>query len=262
MKALRRLDALNRIGNQVFFEAMLPVKDAKPNAPEPRLPAELAVNFAPVDAPVSFPPIWSVSWFRWAQYDASVHNELIRNAGEALGVKALINLTAKEEITVDPQKKQERFRSSVHLLNIFWIEDLLAAINPLEPAAGQDNPGIQRPARAAMAGCRQTISRPIRIGSRSRTARYGEGRQTALSQEHCVECHHGPVRDKAWEGDSILDRRSAEPARTWSSAGDRRYYSNTSNAGRRNGTDRSRRACSPSVRSICRPNSASIRSGI
>ena len=67
-----RLDALNRIGNQVFFEAMLPSMDpAKPNVAMPGLPpAELTANFAPVDAPVSFPPIWGVSWFRWAQYDA------------------------------------------------------------------------------------------------------------------------------------------------------------------------------------------------
>ena len=42
---------------------------------------------------MSFPPIWSVPWFWWAQYDASIEQPLIRNAGEALGVSALINLS-------------------------------------------------------------------------------------------------------------------------------------------------------------------------
>ena len=69
-----RLDALNRIGNQVFY-------------------TDLALggltgfenNLHANDAPVSFPPIWTVPWFWWAQYDASIEQPLIRNAGEALG---------------------------------------------------------------------------------------------------------------------------------------------------------------------------------
>jgi hypothetical protein len=55
-----RLDALNRIGNQVFFEDMLPAEAS-------RLPEHLAANYARIDAPVSFPPIWDVPWFLWAQ---------------------------------------------------------------------------------------------------------------------------------------------------------------------------------------------------
>jgi hypothetical protein len=60
-----RLDALNRIGNQVFFTDMIP-------AATKTLPEQLAGNFARLDAPVSFPPIWDVPWFLWAQYDASI----------------------------------------------------------------------------------------------------------------------------------------------------------------------------------------------
>src|SRR3984885_11625896 len=75
-----RLDALNRIGNQVFYTDMVlsgvTVSDK---------------NMHVRDAPVSFPPIWTVPWFWWAQYDASISQPLIRNAGEALGVAALLN---------------------------------------------------------------------------------------------------------------------------------------------------------------------------
>ena len=77
-----RLDALNRIGNQVFYtDLALGGLSGLEN------------NLHADDAPVSFPPIWTVPWFWWAQYDASIEQPLIRNAGEALGVSALINLS-------------------------------------------------------------------------------------------------------------------------------------------------------------------------
>ena len=60
-----RLDALNRIGNQVFYTDMalsgVTVSDK---------------NMHVRDAPVSFPPIWTVPWFWWAQYDASIAQPL------------------------------------------------------------------------------------------------------------------------------------------------------------------------------------------
>ena len=78
-----RLDALNRIGNQVFSQdfALSGVGGFEKN-----LHAQ--------DAPVSFPPIWTVPWLKYAQYDASIEQPLIRNAGEALGVTALLNLSS------------------------------------------------------------------------------------------------------------------------------------------------------------------------
>ncbi len=78
-----RLDALNRIGNQLFFTNLQGVAsegfDATP-------------NFAPTDAPVNYPHIWDTSWFDWVQYDASIMQPMVRNAGEALGVLARVNI--------------------------------------------------------------------------------------------------------------------------------------------------------------------------
>ena len=115
-----RLDALNRIGNQVFFSDLLPLVTKKNQA----LPEELARNYARPDAPVSFPPIWDVPWFLWAQYDASILNELVRNAGESLGVKTKLNLTMHS----DPNRPL--FRSSMKMKTIFSIEEMLRGPDP------------------------------------------------------------------------------------------------------------------------------------
>lgn len=76
-----RLDAINRIGTQVFFTDLLgaPGFDAR-------------VNLAGNNAPVNFPHIWDTYWFSWVEYDASILQPMFRNAGEALGVGAKINL--------------------------------------------------------------------------------------------------------------------------------------------------------------------------
>jgi hypothetical protein len=77
-----RLDALNRIGNQVFA---LDMRDSKglPNL----------ANYAPTNAPVHFPHIWGAPWFSWAQYNSSIQQPMVRNAGEAMGVAARVNLS-------------------------------------------------------------------------------------------------------------------------------------------------------------------------
>jgi hypothetical protein len=77
-----RLDALNRIGNQVFSLGMRDSK-GQPNR----------ANYAPFNAPVHFPHIWGVPCFSWAQYDSSIQRPMVRNAGEAMGVGALVNLS-------------------------------------------------------------------------------------------------------------------------------------------------------------------------
>ena len=73
-----RLDALNRIGNQVFGLDL--GEDAREN------------NYAATTAPVNFPHIWNTSWFDW---DVQRHDprRMVRDAGEALGVSAPLNLT-------------------------------------------------------------------------------------------------------------------------------------------------------------------------
>lgn len=72
-----RLDALNRIGNQVFAVDM-----------------KREINRVGIDAPVNYPHLWTSSWFDWVQYDGSIMQPLARNTGEALGVSAYLNLTA------------------------------------------------------------------------------------------------------------------------------------------------------------------------
>lgn len=112
-----RLDALNRIGNQVFYTNFL-----DPVTGELKDPL-LKGNFARNDAPVSFPPIWDTPYFLWAQYDASVLNELVRNSGEALGVNAKINMRASAP-------GRPLFGSSIHLSDIARFEELLRGTDP------------------------------------------------------------------------------------------------------------------------------------
>ncbi len=111
-----RLDALNRIGNQVFSQdfALSGVKGFEKN-----LHAQ--------DAPVSYPAIWTVPWFKFAQYDASIEQPLIRNAGEALGVTALLNLS-------DAYPADQLWRSSVNVRTLGWIEDMLRGPDPFKSA--------------------------------------------------------------------------------------------------------------------------------
>ena len=166
-----RLDALNRIGNQVFYTDMVlsgvTVSDK---------------NMHVRDAPVSFPPIWTVPWFWWAQYDASISQPLIRNAGEALGVAALINLSP------DPAPGA-LFRSSVDIENLSSIETMLRGPDP-----SKRNP----PEFGGLASPKW----PVEIFQddpawKIDPARVTKGR--AIYAEICAECHLGPVNDHAFD---------------------------------------------------------------
>ncbi len=114
-----RLDALNRIGNQVFA--------IDPNRPE---------NYVNINAPVNFPHIWTSSWFTWVQYDGSIMQPLIRNTGEAMGTAANTNYTAPIG--------HGRFTTAVPLGNLAWMEDLLAG--PDQPAEVKSFNGLRSPA--------------------------------------------------------------------------------------------------------------------
>jgi mono/diheme cytochrome c family protein len=180
-----RLDALNRIGNQVFY-------------------TDLALggltgfenNLHATDAPVSFPPIWTVPWFWWAQYDASIEQPLIRNAGEALGVSALLNLS--------PDHPPEAlFRSSVALENLVRIEAMLRGADPF----GRDPRGF---------GGLQSPKWPSQLFSddpawQIKPERVAKGR--AVYAEICVECHLGPVNDPAF--DSQFPDKSFWSSKHW-----------------------------------------------
>ena len=165
-----RLDALNRIGNQVFYTDM-----ALSGL------TGFEKNLEARNAPVSFPPIWTVPWFLWAQYDASIEQPLIRNAGEALGVSALVNFspdTAKEAL----------FRSSVAVENLVRIEAMLRGPDPTSehPAFG----GLQPPKWPSQIFDKDPAWQidPVRVS---------KGR--ALYADICVECHLGPVNDPVFD---------------------------------------------------------------
>jgi hypothetical protein len=167
-----RLDALNRIGNQVF------ATDLALNGV-----TGFDKNLVARDAPVSFPPIWTVPWFLWAQYDASIEQPLIRNAGEALGVSALVNLSPDAP-------KEALFRSTMVLENLVRIEDMLR---------GPDDPFNQNPKGF---GGLQAPKWPSQIFADDSAwkidpARVSKGR--ALYAEICVECHLGPVDDPVFD---------------------------------------------------------------
>ena len=93
-----RLDALERIGNFVFgneinFE-----------------------NYRAVNAPVSYPHIWSAPWLDWVQYNGSIMQPMTRNAGEAMGVFSRVDLDADSPNV---------FKSNVNVKNLYEIEKLL-----------------------------------------------------------------------------------------------------------------------------------------
>jgi hypothetical protein len=171
-----RLDALNRIGNEVFSNRL-------------REPA----NFAPRTAPVAYPHIWGTPWFDWVQYDGSIQQPMVRNAGEALGVRALVNLTNRE---------RPLFASTVPFENLAGMEELLAGefAPPGGPEAPRGFPGLGAPAWP------EDVLPPIDRALAER----GQG----LYGELCQGCHMPPVGTAAfWD-----QRYWTEP-----DAGGRRY---------------------------------------
>jgi hypothetical protein len=93
-----RTDALARIGNYVFGTEL------DPN------------NLRVAKAPVKLPPIWYTSWFSRVQYNYSIQQPMTRNVGEALGVRARVNL-------VDPAKL---YQSTVNVKNLWLMETQLS----------------------------------------------------------------------------------------------------------------------------------------
>jgi cytochrome c5 len=166
-----RLDALNRIGNQVFYTDMVANGITG-----------LDKNLHVRDAPVSFPPIWNVPWFLWAQYDASIEQPLIRNAGEALGVSALINLSPD---TAD----STRFRSSVDVENLHAMETMIAGPNPFAQTP-RGFGGLTSPKWPSdlFAGNDAWKIDPVKVA---------RGRK--IYAEICAECHLGPVNDPVFD---------------------------------------------------------------
>ncbi|MCP1855655.1 mono/diheme cytochrome c family protein [Bradyrhizobium japonicum] len=206
-----RLDALNRIGNQVFYTNLLDPVTGKLRDPL------LKGNFARHDAPVSFPPIWDTPYFLWAQYDASVLNELVRNSGEALGVSAKINMTAAAP-------GRPLFGSSIHLSEIARFEELLRGTDPFSTGVRKFT-GLIAP-RWKDAAEKFRGDQAWAIDERL----VEQGRD--LYRAHCFECHRGPVNDaafdKKWPEDSFWSPenpdRSAKNEKNWVEIGGRHYF--------------------------------------
>ena len=166
-----RLDALNRIGNQVFYTDFV-----KSNL------QGYEKNLHANDAPVSYPPVWTVPWLWWAQYDASIEQPLIRNAGEALGVRASLNLSAD----FPPDRL---FRSSVALENLLRIEKMLRGSDPFSRTPKSFG-GLTSPKWPSHLF-------PDDPDWKIKPERVARGR--ALYAKMCVECHLGPVADPEFD---------------------------------------------------------------
>jgi len=184
-----RLDALNRIGNQVFYTDM-----ALSGL------TGFEKNLEARNAPVSFPPIWTVPWLLWAQYDASIEQPLIRNAGEALGVSALVNFSPDAP-------KEALYRSSVAIENLVRIEGMLRGPDPFS-----QNPkafgGLKPPKWPSQIFDKDSAWQvdPVRVS---------KGR--AIYAEICFECHLGPVNDPVF--DAQFPEKSVWKTEHWDTRG-------------------------------------------
>ena len=151
-----RLDALNRIGNQVFS-----IDLKKPE------------NYAGSSAPVHYPRIWNTPWFDWVQYNGSIMQPMVRNAGESLGVSAELNL-------IDPSKGL--YKSSVDIKSLDEMEQMIKGNAP--PNAKDGFSGLKSPKWPG------DILPPI---DQKLAAQGAE-----LYKTHCQECHRPPVTSAAF----------------------------------------------------------------
>ena len=115
----RRTDALTRIGNAVFGTAM-----------------RIDANYAVANAPVRYPQIWDASWFNWIQYNASIADPLVRNIGEALGVRAQATLYGPDA---------GKFDNSINMAGLRQLEGTLAGHAPREGLRSPEWPAVLPP---------------------------------------------------------------------------------------------------------------------
>jgi mono/diheme cytochrome c family protein len=151
-----RVDALNRIGNEVFGLEIDPK------------------NLYTANAPVAYPHLWGAGWFDFVQYNGSVPQPLVRNVGEALGVKTPF---------VGKGKAEDLFKSTVHVDNLWKMEEWLSGPEPYQ--------GLRSP------------KWPEELFGTIDLEKAAQGEQ--LYNQHCVSCH--------FPGGDVLeqDRLSAEP---------------------------------------------------
>ncbi len=168
-----RLDALNRIGNQVFYTDLAAGGLSG-----------IENNLYANDAPVSYPPIWTVPWLWWAQYDASIEQPLIRNAGEALGVSALVNLSPEHCAGQAVPLVGRAGESRAHR------EDA-ARLRSLQPQPARVLRGLKSPKWPSHL-FPDDAAWKINPEVASRNGR-------KLYADICAECHLGPVNDPEFD---------------------------------------------------------------
>lgn len=164
VEGFSRLDALNRIGNQVFA-----------------LDTGRFENYVNISAPVNYPHIWTSSWFSWVQYDGSIMQPLIRNAGEAMGTAALTNYSAPVD--------QGRFSNAIPMQNLHWIEASLAG--PEQPFKARAFTGLHAPAW------------PDEFGNIDKEL---ADQGAALYDKHCKACHLPALTKAVERGDAPDDK--------------------------------------------------------
>jgi hypothetical protein len=138
-----RTDALTRIGNQVFAVDL-----------------GMFENFQVSNASVRFPQIWDAPWLDWVQYNSSIADPLVRNIGEALGVRAMFTPGDLD--------------NSVDLAALHRLETLLAGPAPYQ--------GLNSPKWPAVFPALDP-------------GKVQEG--AALYANHCQGCHLPPVTELA-----------------------------------------------------------------
>jgi len=158
----RRTDALTRIGNQVFAAD-----------------TGIDANYAVANAPVRYPQIWDSSWFDWVQYNSSIADPLVRNIGEALGVRAVVKLRGPDA---------GQFENSVNVPGLRALEDLLAGPGPLK--------GLSPPPWPAVFPALDQ-------------QRVGRGRE--LYAEHCQMCHLPPRQELLADLEGHASGKGPEP---------------------------------------------------
>jgi len=157
-----RTDALTRIGNQVF------AVDMNYYGPD---------NLKKAEAPVRFPQIWDASWFTWVQYDSSIADPMVRNIGEALGVRAAAKLYGPNALDFD---------NSVNVEGLKTMEELLRGPGPFQ--------GLSSPKWPAVFPALDS-------------AKVAKGAQ--LYRQHCQGCHLPPIPEL------LTDLNSPQPTYWW-----------------------------------------------
>lgn len=155
-----RTDALARIGNQVF------AVDMKNNA-----------NFRASSAPVRFPQIWDAPWFNWVQYNSSIADPMVRNIGEALGVRAVAKLYGPDA---------GKLENSVYMPGMKRVEEMLAGPSQFQGLSSPKWPSVFPPLDAAKVA-----------------------RGHDLYNTHCQSCHFAPIPEL------LADLASPQPKLWW-----------------------------------------------